>query len=432
MKDKKVLRKNSKNTRYFLNAAKVVAVITALVFLVTFSRGTVNAAISKEISNQYQDKQLDVLKKNVNKHGLNLIGKLIKISGDNVVSNDNQKDYSKIKFELSQRTKRSQMIDQLYDGKSNYVDNVTTKKLDTIDQKLLKETNQDVYQKQKNKLDTIRIWFEQTQDAIKYVDKIWNGFNDEQSSLSIKNISLVNTYNKLIKNKTVKNELSDKVNEMNEYFNSHSKEDSKVANAKAELADLKNSPLTMKYKPANVDIISSLNDSSKATNTLNNAGITDKHVLYYDKSKEQLSYMTLTNGNYVAEGSFANVISGNVSSGTYTIKQLINSPSGNEAIVTDPSSSSFGKYLSDATDDTLTNMGLTNTDNSDANFNEANPVFWFKNNSALSNSIYFGNSSTIGFIYSGGSSYNNGIQISASDLSTIKSEVSTGLVFYVK
>ena len=56
MKDKKDLRNNTKSTKYLLIVAKVVGVLTALVFFVTLTYGTVNASISREISNQYQDK----------------------------------------------------------------------------------------------------------------------------------------------------------------------------------------------------------------------------------------------------------------------------------------------------------------------------------------------------------------------------------------
>jgi len=59
-------------------------------------------------------------------------------------------------------------------------------------------------------------------------------------------------------------------------------------------------------------------------------------------------------------------------------------------------------------------------------------VFWFKNNQALNKSIYFSNGSTLGFIYAGGSSYNNGMQISSSDLSNLMSQISSGITFYVK
>ena len=432
MKDKKDLRNDTKSTRYLINAAKVIAIITAVVFLITLSRGTVNAAISKEISNQYQDKQLGVLKKYVNTGTMNFIGKLIVVGGDNVVSKSNQRDYKEVEQQLTQRQDRKKAVNQLYDGKSNYQDDVTKLKLDELDRDLLKETNQDVYQVQKNRLDTIRIWFEQTNDAEKYINDCWSRFEQKNSSLSIKKISMINTYNKLVKNKHVKEDLQDKVNNMNQYFNTHGGDDSKVQKAKQELEALKNSPLTEKYKPASVDIISELADSSNASDVLSQAGITDKHVLYLDKSKGQLSYMTLTNGNYVSDGGGVSVQSSNVGSGQFNIKAIISSASSNAAIVTDHSSSSYGRYLANATTETLTNMGISDSNNSTGNWNTASPVFWLKNNSALSNSIYFGASSSIGFIYAGGSGYSNGIQLSSSDLSAIKTKVSTGLLLFVK
>ncbi|WP_125772116.1 hypothetical protein [Companilactobacillus furfuricola] len=432
MKDKKVLRNDSKITSRFLIAAKVVAIITAVVFFISFSLGTVNATISKQISNQYQDQQLGVIKKNVNEGQIHFIGKVIHVSNGHVISQKVVDQYRSLANQLEQRDQRNQDVAALYNGKTMYKNDVTEDRLDSLDKTLLKEKNQDVYQTQKNKLDTIKIWFEQTKDVSKYINDLWDKFNNNKASLTIKNISMVNTYDKLIKNRQVKNDLSHKVSTMNDYYNSHSNEDSKLANAKAELAALQNSPLTMKYKPANVDIISSLENSSKATDSLQQAGITDKHVLYYDKSKSEITFMTLTGDNYVADGSAINVSNGNVTSGSYTIKNIINSASDSAAIITDQSSSSFGKYLNDANESSLAQLGISDADNSTADYNAARPVFWFKNNSSLSTSIYFGNSSTIGFIHSGGNNYSNGVSVSNSGLSTIQAKATNGLLFYVK
>lgn len=52
MKDKKVLRKNTKTTNHLMIIAKVAAIVTAVVFLLALLYGTANAAVSKELSNQ--------------------------------------------------------------------------------------------------------------------------------------------------------------------------------------------------------------------------------------------------------------------------------------------------------------------------------------------------------------------------------------------
>ncbi|GEO75897.1 hypothetical protein LCR01_03400 [Companilactobacillus crustorum] len=218
---------------------------------------------------------------------------------------------------------------------------------------------------------------------------------------------------------------------MDDYFSNHQGESSRVAAVKAELEALKNSPLTEKYTPANVDIVSSLNSSSGASDALSQAGITSKNVLYYNSSKNTLALMTRVSGKYVAENGSINVISSQVSSGKYTIKKLVDAGS-SDAIITDSSNSNFGQYVSNATDSTLSSLNVTSPENSTSDFNSATPVFWFKNNSALTSSIYFSDSSsTIGFIYAGGSSYNNGMQISSSDLSNLMSQISSGITFYV-
>jgi hypothetical protein len=128
---------------------------------------------------------------------------------------------------------------------------------------------------------------------------------------------------------------------------------------------------------------------------------------------------------------YISVQNATISSGKYSIKKVITSANDNDVIVTDSSNSRFGQYISNASDSTLEGYDLSDPDNSTSDYNPATPVFWFKNNSNLTRSIYFGTSSTIGFIYSGGTSYSNGIQISSSDLSSLQSQLSSGTTLYV-
>lgn len=432
MKDKKDLKTKTKSERYLLMGAGVVGVITAVIFFVMLSRGVVNAVVTSKISSQYQDKELEVLKTDLNYKTLDFIGKLIDVSDGVIITPDNEKKYQELEAYIQARKDRSKEVNAFYDGKSHYKDDVTETKINDLDKSLLKEKNQDVYQKLRNKLDTIQIWYEQTQDADKYLSKTWDGFNSDKSSLSFKKISMVNTYYKLIKNKTAKNHWTQAVSQMDNYFANNKGESSKVAAAKEELEALKNSPLTEKYTPANVDIVSSMNSTTGASDVLDQAGITSKNVLYYNSSKNTLALMTRVSGKYVAEDGYSNVISSKVSSGKYTVKKLVDA-NNSDVVVTDSDSSNFGQYISNASVSELTSMGLDNPDNTTADFNSATPVFWFKNNSALTSSIYFGSGSTIGFIYAGSTSYNNdnGMQISSSDLSDLMSQVSTGTTFFV-
>ncbi|WP_125588511.1 hypothetical protein [Companilactobacillus jidongensis] len=427
MKDKKDLR-GSKD--YMVIGAAVVGIITAVIFFVMLSRGVVNAVVTSKISSQYQDKELEVLKTDLDYHSLDAIGKLIDVSDGYVVTSDNVKKYHELEQYVNARKQRSAEINSLYDGKSDYRDDVNDDKINKLDKNLLKEKNQDVYQKLRNKLDTIQIWYEQTRDADKYISKVWDAFNEDNASLSFKKVSMSSTYYKLIKNKTVKKQWSDAVKKMRDYYSSHQGESTQVEAAKQELEELRNSPLTEKYTPAQVDIVSSLDFSSDAEDALTAAGLTGKYVLYYDSSSNNLALMTKVGGKYVAQDGYISVSSSQVSKGKYTIKRLVSAGS-SDAIITDSSNSSFGQYVTGATTDSLSDLDVTDADNTTADFNSATPVFWFKNNSALTNSIYFSSSSTIGFIYAGGSSYNNGMQISSSDLSSLKSEVSTGITFYV-
>ncbi|WP_119327514.1 hypothetical protein [Companilactobacillus musae] len=430
MKDKKDLKSRTKSEHYLMLSAGVVGVITAIIFFIMLSRGVVNAVVTSKISSQYQDKELEVLKTDLNYRSLDFIGRVIDVSDGYVITKSNIQKYHELENYIQARKDRTKEVNSLYEGKNNYRDDVTSEKINDLDKTLLKEKNQDVYQKQRNKLDTIQIWYEQTQDADKYLSKTWEGYNDKNSSLSFKKISMVNTYYKLIKNKTVKNRWSEAVTKMDDYFANHQGESSRVEAIKKELEVLKNSPLTEKYTPANVDIVNSMNSTSGASDSLNQAGITSKNVLYYNSSKNTLALMTRVSGKYVAEDGYSNVISSQVGSGKYTVKKLVSAGS-SDAIITDSSNSNFGQYISNASDSSLSAMNVSNPDNTTADFNSATPVFWFKNNSALTSSIYFGSGSTIGFIYAGGSSYNNGMQISSSDLSNLMSQISSGITFYV-
>jgi hypothetical protein len=194
------------------------------------------------------------------------------------------------------------------------------------------------------------------------LSKTWDAYTAKNSSLSFKKISMVNTYYKLIKNKTVKKRWSEAVTKMDDYFANHQGESSRVAAVKKELEALKNSPLTEKYTPANVDIVNSMNSTSGASDALSQAGITGKNVLYYNSSKNTLALMTRVSGKYVAEDGYSNVLSSQVSSGKYTIKKLVSAGS-SDAIITDSDSSSFGQYVSNASDSSLSSMNISNPDN---------------------------------------------------------------------
>ena len=428
MKDKKDL-KGGKD--YMLVGAAVVGVITAVIFFVMLSRGVVNAVVTSKISSQYQDKELEVLKTDLDYHSLNAIGKLIDVSDGYVVTPDNVRKYNELEQYVRARKQRSADISSLYDGKDDYRDDVTEQKINTLDKDLLNEKNQDVYQKLRNKLDTIQIWYEQTRDADKYISKVWDEFNNDNASLTFKKVSMSSTYYKLIKNKAVKKQWENAVEQMREYYANHQGESTQVTAAKQELEELRNSPLTEKYTPAKVDIISSHDFSSDAEDALTAAGLTGKYVLYYDSSSNNLALMTKVGSKYVAQDGYVNVVSSQVAKGKYTIKRLV-SAGATDAIITDSNNDNFGQYVSSATSDELSNLDVSsNADNTTADFNSATPVFWFKNNSNLTSSIYFTSGNTIGFIYAGGSSYDNGMQVSSSDLSSLKSEISTGITFYV-
>ncbi|WP_099974116.1 hypothetical protein [Lactobacillus terrae] len=413
------MKPETKVSRWLLHVAQGIVILTAVVFVIMLSRGVANASVTQLLNSQYQQKEFKILKTKVNERSLDFVGGVIKSTGDSILSQDNIKSYREVKKIVDERKENDAKISSLYDDKSNYHNGVDAALINDIDKNLTGEKNQDIYQKQKNRLDKIQIWYEQTQDADKNISKAYDDYTDDNSSLSFENITLVNTYYQLIKNKTVKDSWSDIVNELNTYYDGHEQVNSRVTDAQRELDRLKNSSLgDDKFQPAVVTIISTADMINRANKVLSANNITDSKVLYYDSVANKLAVLTYKSGKYSSNSGTIGVKSSQVSGGQYGIKKLISDES--TGIVTD-SSGSFGQVISIPSD--------SYPSNSTSNFNAAKPVFWVKNDSDLTNSIYFSSSSSIGFIYSG-SSKNNGLVVSSSDLGKLKSQVSTGMIFY--
>ena len=95
MKDKKVLKSKE---HYLLLSAGIIGAITAIIFFIMLSRGVVNAVVTSKISNQYQDKELEVLKTKIDYPTLNFIGKVIKASdGHDVITTENIDRFEQLK-----------------------------------------------------------------------------------------------------------------------------------------------------------------------------------------------------------------------------------------------------------------------------------------------------------------------------------------------
>ena len=136
MKDKKDLKTKTKSERYLLMGAGIVGVITAVIFFVMLSRGVVNAVVTSKISSQYQDKELEVLKTDLNYKTLDFIGKLIDVSDGVIITPDNEKKYQELEAYIQARKDRSKEVNAFYDGKSHYKDDVTETKINDLDKSL--------------------------------------------------------------------------------------------------------------------------------------------------------------------------------------------------------------------------------------------------------------------------------------------------------
>ncbi|GAF40733.1 hypothetical protein FC83_GL002864 [Agrilactobacillus composti DSM 18527 = JCM 14202] len=337
--------------------------------------------------------------------------------------------------DFNQRRQHDQRLAQLLDGKAYYRNTVSAQVLSRLDQALLQEKNQTVYQRQKNRLDTVQVWFAQTQDGNQFIDQAYQTFQKDQSQLTQEQVAEANVYYKLLKNRQIKARWQTPIQTMTAAFSQLQKEKSaqqQAADAQA-LADLKNAPLTQSYTPAKVtisdgttkDSTSSASPTSDAdlTKALKAAGVDASRLLVLDTQANQVFLAQRSGDSYTASGSRYSLLSNGLSTGTYTVKALIQSASG--YVVTDPNSSDFGSYHSD---NTATDQRPNNTT---SDFNAATPVFWLKNQPALSSALLVANATNIGFLTPGSVTSDHVSRISASTMSALFSTVSAGTVVCV-
>jgi hypothetical protein len=103
------------------------------------SRGVVNAVVTSKISSQYQDKELEVLKTDLNYRSLDFIGRVIDVSDGYVITKSNIQKYHELENYIQARKNRTKEVNSLYEDKANYRDDVTSDKINDLDKTLLKE-----------------------------------------------------------------------------------------------------------------------------------------------------------------------------------------------------------------------------------------------------------------------------------------------------
>lgn len=419
----KALKKKFKLVRRVCQTILVIGVTT---FVLLLCGGGVDVSAQSTLLHQYQTRQQQALITHVDTKKIQLFNKLIKSDVCGLVfSPQTKQDLQKIMRLFNNRQQNQRQIASYFDG-NYYANTVTKKRLDRTDQNLLKEKNQTVYQRQKNRLDTIRIWFDQTQDANQFLKKTTEAFKANHDQLDLTQVSQANAYYKLIKNRRWQHYWKPQINEILAYFkNSQANRDkNQLQQEKEQLAALKNAPLTQSYQPAHVTIVDNVQVADDANKALQAAGITANEVLYLSQSDQTLSLLRRSNGRYRTSGPLIRIIANNTNSGLYRIREVITNPAETAGVVTDRTQPTFGRYYSDAT-------VVDSTTNSVSDYNHAQPTFWLKNNPALQMSIMFGNSRTIGFIYSGSSALNNGIVVENSDLITLTNLINSGTTLYI-
>lgn len=334
------------------------------------------------------------------------------------------------------RKRRGKALSALKDGTSYYRNNVTNVKLTRLDKQLLQEKNQTVYQKQKNELDTIQVWFAQTNDGATFIQTVYQTFQKDKNQLTQEKVSEAKVYYRLLRNRKIKKQWEKPIEEMSSAYTAleKTKSQTQAAEDQQALNDLKNAPLTQSYTPAQVTINSgssddSDNDASSAsssnslTKSLNALGITASRVLVLDDSEDTLFMAARSNGSYSVSGSRYNVLANGLSKGSYRIRALIQDPSSGAGVIT--SGSQTGTYFTTAP------SAYADDTNTDSDFNSADPVFWLKNQPGLASSILVSSGSTLGFITSDSVSSSHIVRVSSTGLSAIMGSVSTSTTLCV-
>lgn len=415
-----------KNLGLIKRITQIVLLVGIALFGLFFLFGGSDVAAQRLVSHQYQSRQHQALITHVNTKQVQIVNRFVQGDFCNLIfSKQTQADFQKLFVLLNKRQRNERQIASYYDG-HYYADLVTQKRLNQTDKHLLQEKNQTVYQQQKNRLDTIQIWFDQTQDANKFLTKTRKTFQADPRQLNLAQVSQANAYYKLIKNRRWQHYWQPQMQKILTYFKNAqaNKDKSQLAQENAELEELKNAPLTQAYRPAHVTIIDNVQAVDVADKILQDAGITANKVLYFSQNDQTLSLLRRSGGHYHTQGALIRVTANQVMSGSYRIRALISNPSETAGVITDPQQSNFGRYYEDAT-------GMNAEINTISDYNLSQPIFWLKNNPTLQTSILFSNSQTLGFIYSGSSVLNNGICVAESDLIQLTNVVDSGTLLYI-
>lgn len=407
-------------------SAYTIVIIAIFLLVGSVVHVSANVATQKFINSQYQNKQQGALITNAQ---LTRIQHLQNWSQKDrwalVFNQRTQKGLTRLLFLAHNRQQNDQTIRRYYDGRFYYANQVNTTKLDQTDNRLLLERNQTIYQRQKNHLDQIRIWYDQTQDAVKFLRPLLRTYHQETLTLSFEQVSQANAYYKLIKNRRLKQTWQPQVADLTKTFRQQQKNQdaTKRAQEKAELAALKNAPLSQSYTPAKVTILDSFKAMDQASQDLMNNHVNATTVLFYASAQKTLTLMQRKGDRYTAASAAMAVQASSIASGSYKIAKVVTNPPSTAGIVTQPSQDNFGQYVADATN-------ISSETNTETDFNQARPIFWLKNNPAFQTAILFNNGSTLGFIVAG-STLNNTITISSGDLLSIISSVNDGITLYV-
>lgn len=337
----------------------------------------------------------------------------------------------------AKRQERAKLVTELYADKDHYQDGVTSARLNTIDQTLLQEKNSTVYQDQKNRLDTVQVWFQQTTDANAFIQKIYSDYTATKVVPTLQQVAQTKAYYSLIRNRTIADRWRQPVQNLAAAFDKNTSATNAAQSAAEQKAldELKNAPLTQGYTPAQVTISQggetlAGNSGTNYDSILSNADITATSVLLVDQSAKTAQFLHRSSGHYSTTGDAITLDNLSLSGGQYSVSAMI-SGGAQGAVVTAPSASDFGQYYAQASAAPSTSPVADSANSNDtSDFNDASTVFWLRNNTDLQNSILLKGQTTIGFIAAGASTLGNMISTS-NGYTTIANQITSSTVVYV-
>lgn len=321
-----------------------------------------------------------------------------------------------------------------------YTKKVNNDNLTLATNQLLNIKNTTLYTQQRNLVDNLSSEYKQTNTAVSYINKI---YDKAQSHKKVDKTSVLqaNAYEDLIQNWSLKQTAKNKIAKIDSYsklVGSAESEKKKKAQAKAVKAIL-NKPLTTSdYTPAQININKKYPNENSINNLIKDSNVDNDTVAIVDSSNSNIKLYQKTalkndpNNIYQLDSSEGALnFTGNPTSGAYTIDGAVDSSSEDSqtVLITDPTSSYYGKLVSitsDAESQKYLNESLADAQSQNQYYHASSSFVWLTA-AGLNNALIFKNNSKMLFIATNNQQNNaNTLVVSHSELNTLSKKMADG------